>query len=397
MTSLPNLILTIVFGGLVAASGCAVELDPVPKPGGQLEASGITPNRLLEDVQVEGDQEVTVAQIQALLVDQGSALAGYVEDGRSAADWIVSESKGMSISPVYMVARIETESGLIRSGTSANIASATGCACPDGTICDPAVAGFGLQVRCAAELMRSYLNDLDQVNMTVSGWSVGAGRSTLDPCWVVPENRATAALYTYTPWVGAYADGCGTWQWGGSSLAALLVQQFASALPTDSAPPVCSYGNGNYCGGNGVEGDTDSLYLCENGEVTLIEACSNGCLAAPPGEQDTCVSATECPSGNGNYCGGNGVGGEVDSLYACADGELTLIEACNSGCEAAPPGENDTCAAECPSGDGLYCGGNGVGGDVGSLYQCSAGALELAEVCTEGCSSMEAGVADACL
>lgn len=342
----PNLriaVRTIAFVGLVSTTGCAVELDPVPSPG-QLEASGIRPNRLLEDIQVEGDQQVTIAQIQALLVDQGSALAGYVDDGRSAADWIVSESRGMSISPVYMVARIETESGLIRSGTFANIASATGCACPDGTTCDPAVAGFGLQVRCAAELMRSYLDDLDQVNITVSGWSVGSGRSTLDPCWVVPKNRATAALYTYTPWVGAYANGCGTWQWGGSSLVALLVQEFATALPSDAAPPVCSFGNGNYCGGNGVAGDAATLYACEDGELTVIEACSNGCLAAPPGENDSCAAATECPFG-----------------------------------------------------DGLYCGGNGVGGDAGSLYSCSSGALELAEVCIDGCSAMEPGIADACL
>ena len=55
----------------------------------------------------------------------------------------------------------------------------------------------------------------------------------LDPCVVTPENRATAALYTYTPWVGAYGITCGTAMWGGSSLVARLLQSYKTAFVSD--------------------------------------------------------------------------------------------------------------------------------------------------------------------
>ena len=55
-----------------------------------------------------------------------------------------------------------------------------------------------------AEQARSILEDV-----TISGWKVGVTKSTSDPCQVTPKNRITAALYTYTPWVGAYGIGCG--------------------------------------------------------------------------------------------------------------------------------------------------------------------------------------------
>lgn len=315
-----------------------------------LRANGVDRHRLLEDTDLEGDQDVTAGQIQALLEAEGSALASFSEGGRTAAQWIVQESTKQGISPVYMVARIETESGLIRSGTLGNLLSATGCACPDGQACDPSVAEFGLQVRCAAELARSYFEDIDAFNWTISGWGVGVGKSTLDPCWVVPENRATAALYTYTPWVGAYARGCGTSQWGGSSLVAVLVKEFQAALPTGPIDDGgedgedCAFGDGFYCGGNGVAGDPSTLYQCQGGAPTAVETCAAGCYKAPPGENDACVAETQtCSFGNGLYCGGNGVDGNVDTLYSCQDGVVSVQEDCANGCDAKEAGFDDAC------------------------------------------------------
>ena len=62
-------------------------------------------------------------------------------------------------------------------------------------------------------------------------------KKTSDNCWVTPANNATAALYTYTPWVGAYASQCGTSQWGGSSLVALLYGNFKSSSLFAPPPP----------------------------------------------------------------------------------------------------------------------------------------------------------------
>ncbi|HLK38845.1 MAG TPA: GH25 family lysozyme [Polyangiaceae bacterium] len=52
---------------------------------------------------------------------------------------------------------------------------------------------------------------------------------------------------------------------------------------------------------------------------------------------------TACPSGDGLYCGGDGVLGIARSLYGCAGGALTLIEECPNGCQPMPAGVNDAC------------------------------------------------------
>jgi len=330
------------FIALCLLLGCAGDppaADPPRSPAST--PGGVDRNRLLEDAELEGDQAVTVAQVQALLASEGSALASYSEGGRTAAQWIVQESDAQHISPVYMIARIETESSLIRSGTLAKLSQATGCACPDGATCDPNQAGFGLQVECAAELIRGYLADLDATGSTITGWRVGVGRSTSDPCWVVPQTRATAALYTYTPWVGHYAASCGTDQWGGSSLVAVLVHYFQAALPTGGG---CPLGNGLYCGGNGIDGDPGTLYRCTGGAVTVAATCAAGCLRAPAGSNDACVDTTQtCGAGNGLYCAGDGIAGNAGTLYRCANGIVSVAQVCTQGCVVRPVGENDAC------------------------------------------------------
>jgi hypothetical protein len=322
---------------------CGVEDAPEDDPDNlRAIANGLDRNRLIEDSHLVGDQDVTVSQIQALLQSQGSALANYSEGGRTAAQWIVQESKAQTISPVYMVARIETESSLIRSGTLNKLEQATGCGCPDGAVCDPNLAGFGLQVRCAAELVRGYLKDLDAKNATITGWGVGVGKSTSDPCWVVPQNKATAALYTYTPWVGAWAAVCGTPQWGGSSLVGVLVRHFKSKLPAGGGS--CPLGNGLYCGGNMITGSANTLYRCTNGSITVEQTCSAGCYWAPNGQADACVDTTQtCTFGNGLYCGGNGIIGNANTLYSCQNGAISVSKVCTAGCAPQPTGFNDVC------------------------------------------------------
>jgi hypothetical protein len=267
---------------LAACAGAAPD-----DPAGMQEAGGeLAANRLLEDEELEGDQTITAVQVQAFLVAKGSALVTYYEAGHSAAELIVSESIAQHISPLYMLARIDGESSLVSSGTLEQLGSATGCGCPDGEQCDPGFAGFAPQVRCAGQLVRTYLTDLDTKGSTISGWQVDVAKWTLDPCLVTPRTRATAALYTYTPWVGAHADECGATEWGGSSLMAALVHEFGDALA--AAPAVCPYGDGLYCGGNAITGDPSTLYQCTDGALTVSQMCAAGCDAKPPGFDDAC-------------------------------------------------------------------------------------------------------------
>ena len=63
--------------------------------------------------------------------------------------------------------------------------------------------------------MKKYFTQLDTNGKTTSGWAVDKQKTTSDPRTVTPDNKATVALYTYTPWVGAYGEGCGTSKWAG--------------------------------------------------------------------------------------------------------------------------------------------------------------------------------------
>lgn len=228
----------LVLGG---ASACATEsvtedeevIDDIDdalimRVGGRVDAT-----QVLSDENVEGDQDVTVEQVQALLEEAKSSLASYSVGGRTAATIIVEESKAQQISPVYMLARLQSEQGLVfRTMTGASytraLSKATGCGCPDNAPCAKATSGFQGQVSCAAELMRRYLTNLDAGKTAIGGsayiqpneWKLGKTTRTLDRCYVRPKNRATAALYTYTPWVGKSSTmGCGTAPIGTSGVA----------------------------------------------------------------------------------------------------------------------------------------------------------------------------------
>ncbi len=226
----------------VIAGGCAAEsvaLDEddteyfeeiddalIQRVGGRVSAT-----KVLEDEDIEGDQNVTVAQVQALLDESRSSLRDYSVGGRTAAEVIVTQALASRISPIYMLARLQTEQGLVfapKSGRALTRAlnKAMGCGCPDYAPCSRSNVGFEGQVVCGAKLVRVYLDNLDKGLTTAGGsayiqpkeWKLGKTTRTLDGCYIRPENRATAALYTYTPWVGqSSTSSCGARQHMGTS------------------------------------------------------------------------------------------------------------------------------------------------------------------------------------
>jgi hypothetical protein len=48
-----------------------------------------------------------------------------------------------------------------------------------------------------------------------------------------------------------------------------------------NAAATCPYGNGLYCGGNGVKGDTKTLYDCQSGKLTVAQVCGIQCQHEP--------------------------------------------------------------------------------------------------------------------
>lgn len=109
----------------------------------------------------------------------------------------------------------------------------------------------------------------------------------------------------------------------------------------DEACPTCPSGDGLYCGGNGVEGESDYLYYCEAGELFFRAVCLEGCQYNPPGTNDACNPGT-CPFGSGFYCGPI-VDLAENTLLNCVGGAYYFQETCMTTCVVADPGFNDYC------------------------------------------------------
>jgi hypothetical protein len=176
---------------------------------GVAHLGSINPDDPMTDADMKGGQDISVAQMQSFLKSKHSALATYVDPGshKSAAEIIVTESQKSGLSPVYMLARIQSEEGLVEDSAGwssgeldVRLDSATGCGCP--STCSTDYRGFRAQIECAAENTSKYMADAENGGETVSGYKVHAHHTTADHCSVTPANAATAALYTYTPYEG---------------------------------------------------------------------------------------------------------------------------------------------------------------------------------------------------
>lgn len=134
---------------------------------------------------------------------------------QSAAQIISNASHTYNISPAVLLVKLATESpGPLTSDAwpfKKQYLYAMGARCPDSgpggsANCDVNYSGFSLQILEAAKLLRGYLN-----NMSEPWWTYKKPYQTNSILWNVVErgcgagdvfiqNKATAALYTYTPY-----------------------------------------------------------------------------------------------------------------------------------------------------------------------------------------------------
>ena len=149
---------------------------------------------------------------------EGYAYGDLVPGGvktQSAAEIIYEVSQQYQINPQVLLVLLEKEQGLVSDSfpNSIQYRSATGFGCPDTAACDSQYYGLKNQLKFAANLFRTVLN---------GGWTnypvgynyvqynpnTGCGGSVINI-----ENRATSALYRYTPYQpnqGALNAGYGT-------------------------------------------------------------------------------------------------------------------------------------------------------------------------------------------
>ena len=183
-----------------------------------IQARTFNPHNLLTDQDLFNGSGVSVAAIQAFLVNNNSVLARYsqIVNGRtlSAAEIISEIGRKHNISPKYLLAILEKEQSLISRMTATEKALdwATGYGCFGGG-CQEKHRGFYNQVEAAAETQEIYRQKKDQFI-----FQVGKTATTIDGFALTPQNQATANQYIYTPYVGYSPELGVTAPYGGNRL-----------------------------------------------------------------------------------------------------------------------------------------------------------------------------------
>lgn len=222
----------LVLGILSACAAPSVEATQ--GSSSSVTARAFDRNAVIDDISMRDTKTTTAADLQTFLEKTpwgtASALATYTEGGKTAAEIMVETATTYGINPIEMVVRVQMEQGLVskKTATAATFAKAFGCGCADGAACTAKYSGFAAQADCAAGTMSRSMTRALTTTGTVSGWSRGKSKTTLDGLTIVPKNAATAALYTYTPWVGE--AGGGKTGVGGVSLHAQVWDRFATAM-----------------------------------------------------------------------------------------------------------------------------------------------------------------------
>jgi MYXO-CTERM domain-containing protein len=235
---LPSQSWLLVLGAcaVTAAASFACSSAPPSEVEGSSAAATAAPfdrNAVLDDVSMKDATAMSEADIQKMLDrnpwGKKSVLATYEQDGKSAAKIIHTAAVKHGINPLVLLTRLQMEQGLINktTATAATIDVAFGCGCPHSPVCSSSYMGFENQTECAAGTLARSMVAATTSTGTVSGWARNRSKTTQDGISVTPKNAATAALYTYTPWVGEAGGGrAGV---GGASLHHAVWVNLASA------------------------------------------------------------------------------------------------------------------------------------------------------------------------
>jgi hypothetical protein len=246
------------------------------------QAYSINIHNIITDTELLDSTSMSVTRIQEFLKSKGSYLANYSTNGKSAAQIIFDAANYYHINPKYILVRLQVEQSLVYDSdpSQTQLDSAMGYGCPDGGSCNPEYSGFYNQIYKSAEALQGpkYLQGIRDRGYTISGWGPGITKTTLDGIQVRPENAATAALYTYTPWVGKYAGG--DQRWGGTSLVGKLFQEWFIRHYIDGTLVQAEGQNGVYLIKNGKK------YPFRNRTTLLANYDPNKIIIISPNELD---------------------------------------------------------------------------------------------------------------
>jgi hypothetical protein len=225
---------------------------PLAKAQTEIDAK-FNPNNIISDSDLLDARSMTLPDIQNFLQSKNSYLANYIVPNNSgtmktAAEIIydatnrnfdcdgvtlsaspTEEEKRLkcktitTVNPKFIMVLLQKEASLIedQSPAQSHLDWATGYGCPDNWTCNPYYKGFGKQVNSASLQFLAYLREPENYGFKVGETYIAADRygalksvskavsdgtynkiiSSPDKVVVTPENKATAALYNYTPHV----------------------------------------------------------------------------------------------------------------------------------------------------------------------------------------------------
>lgn len=279
-----------------------------------------------------------------------------IGEGQTAAEIIYAAAQEYRINPRVLIVLLEKEQGLISDTYphSNQYRSATGYGCPDTAACNSAYYGFKNQVFRAAELFRyildngsRYYPDNKPGVYIAYNPSSSCGRSE-----VYIQNRATAALYQYTPYQpnaaalaagSGLGDSCSAYgnrnfylfytSWFGSTQAAPTIGE-SVYLPDSTYSFVSAVSSSRSLGLSGTNvqlvglNDADNLqrwstkYNSSTGYYTITNLANNQLLSAA----DASVSSgTNIQTSPISSCATQW------KIHFTSDGYYTLESACSSG------------------------------------------------------------------
>ncbi len=128
--------------------------------------------------------------------------------------------------------------------------------------------------------------------------------------------------------------------------------------------------------------------------LSLTAACSDskGTTSSGAGGHPATVGAGGDGGNRGSVTSSSIASTATGVSAACGDGTCAATETCES-C----PADCGACAPiPCPKNGGIFCGGNGVGGDPSILYVCKNDVLEVLQDCQGACQQMPLGTPDQC-
>lgn len=318
----------------VAMLACLSKTDAHASP-----VVGFDPSNIIDDSVFTNSRTMTVAQIQEFLNSKVpicdtwgtrgttstsradylrsmgdsvplKCLRDYVQDGKSSAQIIYDTAQKYQINPQVLIVLLQKEQALVTDDWPGTwqFRSATGYACADTSACDSKYYGLTNQLDWAGKMFRAIINNSPTwYTPYVLGYNervyFNPGPCTKkddndrciqrDPgaCGSTPlniQNRATQALYNYTPYqpnasalAAGYGEGDSCGAYGNRNFYLYFTDWFGST----KGFPVLSEVKGRYDrlgGTNGVLGIPAAAGFCNNARTACWQQFKNGYIVYSP-------------------------------------------------------------------------------------------------------------------